>query len=108
MGNYLIKYFLFPILFLISSFLIIFFSNDFRLVGYVVLCTSPLLSFVFVIQSANMKRDVYIANSIIEKVKANNYSNILINCGNAHVSGIAKNLKQAGIEIDSIKWSGKR
>lgn len=99
MGNIFLRRFLFPILFFISSWAIFFDSP--RILGYLLILFSPLLSFCVIVLTANEKRDSYIANSIISTINSNKLSNVLVSCGSLHVSGIANNLKRAGIEVEA-------
>ena len=104
MTNIWIRRFLFPFLVLLSALLTLygpFFSR--LLIGMILLMASPLIFFyVFVV---NNKRNDFMANSIIEKVKNNEYNNILVSCGDTHVDEIARNLKKHGIEVDAKRAS---
>lgn len=106
MTNVWIRRFLFPILVFLFALLTLYGPFFFRLAGLILLMVSPLLHFaVFV---ANKKRDDFMANSILEKIRTNNYSNVLVGCGNSHIDGIARNLRQAGVEVDSLKREKSR
>jgi len=106
MTNVWIRRFLFPVLVFVFALLTLYGPFFSRLIGLIFLMISPFLFFaVFVV---NNKRNDFMANYIAEKIKTNNFSNVLVGCGNTHVDGIARNLRQAGIEVDSLKREKSR
>lgn len=101
MTNIWIRRFLFPLIVFFTLVLILWGDLYSRLTGVIILMASPLLHFsVF---AMNKKRNDFMANYIVEKINTNNYTNILVGCGNSHVDGIARNLRQAGVEVETIK-----
>lgn len=104
MSNVWIRRALFPLLVALSVFPILW--DSLRLGGLIFLIASPIIYFGLLVRSVNEKRDGFMANYIIGKVEANDYGNILVSCGDSHVDGIARHLKQAGMVVDIVKSGG--
>lgn len=88
-----------PPLFVFLSLFLIF--HCWLVCGLVMLIMSPLLYLSILIQSVNEKRNEFMTDYIIEKIKTNNYSNILVSCGALHIDGIARRLKERGIQVET-------
>jgi Ca2+/Na+ antiporter len=103
MTNIWIRRLLFPLLVFFFALVTLYGPLLYRLVGMIFLMLSPFL--YFAVFAHNKKRDDFMANYIVEKVKKNRYNNILVSCGDAHVDGIARDLEAYGIEVDAKRTS---
>jgi hypothetical protein len=98
--NIWIKRILPPLFILLFGFATLFLSSwSNRLEGLAVFSISPLFYFAILVALANSKRNDIMANSITNEIKDNNYKNVIVSCGKAHVKGITKNLKLADIDV---------
>lgn len=72
----------------------------FRFFGMVLFIVLPIFYFLWF--TRNSKRNEFMANSIVNDINSKNFKNVLVSCGEEHVDGLAKYIRQASIDVEIL------